>query len=164
MKRNFNFLALIILLALTACNQAGNKTELRDTSALVPAGTNQSSADDESSLAALVDTFIKSIVDPEKSILERIAHDDISYGHSAGRIENKAEFIEGLINGPFDFLSANTADQTIKISGDNAIVRHIFNAKVTNAGVPADLKLGILLVWKKVNGEWKLLARQAYKL
>ncbi len=118
----------------------------------------------EKAVAAAVETLNKGILDPEKSLLENIASNELSYGHSGGKVQNKSEFVEDLLHGTFDFLTINTSDQKIIISGKNAIVRHIFIAKATNAGTPVDLRIGNLLVWKKEHGQWKLLARQAFKL
>ena len=88
----------------------------------------------------------------------------LSYGHSSGKVEDKAAFVEGLLKGPFDFQTIDITDQTIKLVGKTAIVRHIFSSKVLNKGNPDSLKLGILLVWKKQKGKWKLLVRQAVKI
>lgn len=118
----------------------------------------------EKAVAAAVETLNQGILDPEKSLLENIASNELSYGHSGGKVQNKSEFVEDLLHGTFDFLTVNTTDQKIIISGKNAIVRHIFIAKATNAGTPVDLRIGNLLVWKKEHGQWKLLARQAFKL
>ncbi len=157
-------ISILLLLSLTtafvACNQAGTESESKDTTV---ASANGSSAEDETAIAAAVDSLNKGILDPEKNLLESIASDALSYGHSGGTIQNKAEFVEDLLNGAFDFKTVNIADQTIKVDGDNAIVRHMFTAKATNAGAPVDVGLGILLVWRKEGGQWKLLARQAFK-
>ena len=118
----------------------------------------------ERAIAAAVESLNKGIVNPEKSLLENIASDELSYGHSGGKVQNKSEFIDDLLNGSFDFLTVTTSDQKIIISDKNAIVRHIFTAKAINAGTPVDLRIGILLLWKKEHGQWKLLARQAFKL
>ena len=119
---------------------------------------------DEKALAAAVGILNKCILDPDKSLLENIASDALSYGHSGGKIQNKTEFVEDLLHGAFDFLSFDISKQSISVSGKNAIVRHDFIGKATNSGKPADVGLGILLVWRKEKGEWKLLARQAFKL
>ncbi len=118
----------------------------------------------EKAVAKAVETLNKGILDPERSLLENIASEELSYGHSGGKVQNKSEFVNDLLNGSFDFLTVNTSDQKIIISGKNAIVRHIFTAKATNAGSPVDLRIGNLLVWKKEGGQWRLLARQAFKL
>ena len=119
---------------------------------------------DEQAVASAVTALHGNVVNPERTALDMLVSDALSYGHSAGKVENKEQFIDFLFNGPFKFTSINTADQTIRVSGKNAVVRHIFIGKATNAGVPTDLRLGNLMVWRKEGGKWKLLARQAFKL
>ncbi len=112
----------------------------------------------EIAVAAAVERLNKGILDPDK------ASEGLSYGHSGGKVQNKAEFVEDLLHGTFDFLSVNTSNQKITVSGKNAIVRHTFVAKATNSGNPVDLNIGNLLVWRKESGQWKLIARQAFKI
>lgn len=119
---------------------------------------------DEKAVASAVEILNKGIIDPDKALLENITSEGLSYGHSGGKIQNKTEFVEDLIHGTFDFLTVNTSNQKIMISGKNAIVRHTFTAKATNAGTPVDLNIGNLLVWRKEHGQWKLIARQAFRL
>jgi ketosteroid isomerase-like protein len=119
---------------------------------------------DEKAVASAVTALHSNVVNPERIALDMLVSDALSYGHSAGKVENKEQFIDFLFNGPFKFTSINTADQTIRVSGKNAVVRHIFIGKATNAGVPTDLRLGNLMIWRKEGGKWKLLARQAFKL
>jgi ketosteroid isomerase-like protein len=119
---------------------------------------------DVQAVSNAVEKLSKAIVNPNRAALESIASDALSYGHSAGKVQNKAEFVEDLLNGPFDFLSVEPTNQTISISGNNAIVRHTFVAKATNAGVPTDIRIGIMMVWRKEGAEWKLFARQAFRL
>ncbi|MDT7828647.1 nuclear transport factor 2 family protein [Pricia sp. S334] len=104
------------------------------------------------------------LVDPERTVLKGMAADDLSYGHSSGNIQDGETFIDDLMNGPFDFLSIDTSDESIHISGSTAIARHVLSAKGTNEGEPAEVHIGIMLVFQKKNGKLRLLARQAYKL
>jgi ketosteroid isomerase-like protein len=55
-------------------------------------------------------------------------------------------------------------DQTIHIVGDDAIVRHIFTGETERDGKTNPITIGVLMVWHKQNGDWKLLARQAVRL
>ena len=118
----------------------------------------------ENEVAASVDALYKAMIDADKNVLENLAAAELSYGHSSGKVEDKTAFLEGLLKGPFDFQTIDITDQTIKLVGKTAIVRHIFSAKVLNKGNPDTLKLGMLLVWKKQKGKWKLLVRQAVKI
>lgn len=119
---------------------------------------------DEKAVAAAVERLNKGILDPEKDLLEDIASEGLSYGHSGGKVQTKAEFVEDLLHGTFDFKTVSTTNQQIWVTGKNAIVRHTFLAKATNAGSPVDLNIGNLLVWRKEHGKWKLIARQAFKI
>ena len=119
---------------------------------------------DEKSLSDAVDTLIQAMIRADKPVLESLAADDLNYGHSIGRVENKTQFIDAVVNGPFDYLSGNISDQTIKITKDVGVVRHVFTFKYKNNTEEGEMKLGVLLVWQKQSGKWKLLARQGYKL
>ncbi|MBU2906730.1 nuclear transport factor 2 family protein [Arenibacter algicola] len=112
-----------------------------------------------------VSTFNKVMVNPTAELMETLCSEELTYGHSSGLIQNRDEFIDDLVNGPFDFLTLEAADQTIHISGNTAIVRHIFLAKGTNAGEAVDVRIGNMQVFQKgKDGKLRLLARQAYKL
>lgn len=118
----------------------------------------------EMAVAYAVETLHKAMIDGNSSALEQIVTEKLSYGHSGGHIDDKKEFVEKLSSGKSDFVSITITDQTVSISGKNAIVRHILKAKTNDSGKPGDVHLRILLVWKKEAGKWKLLARQAVKM
>lgn len=107
----------------------------------------------------------KAMVDGDRAVLESLASEQLSYGHSGGHIDDKKEFVEKIASGNSDFLSIDLTEQTISVSGKTAIVRHILTAKTHDKGkAPADVHLRVLLVWQKQGGKWKLLARQAVKI
>jgi Domain of unknown function (DUF4440) len=119
---------------------------------------------DEKKVAEAVATLRQTMIDPDRAVLDKIIHQDLSYGHSSGTIETKAMFIESLVSNNSDFKTIDLTDQTIKIVGKNAIVRHKLFAETANKGVPNTAKLYILMVFTKVKGSWILLARQAAKI
>jgi ketosteroid isomerase-like protein len=119
----------------------------------------------EKSVAEAVENFRKLMVDPNKAAMESMICTELTYGHSSGKVENKAECIEALVSGKSDFLKINLSEQTIQVVGKTAIVRHILNADSHDAGKdPSTVKLKIMTVWQKQGGKWKLLARQAVKI
>lgn len=118
----------------------------------------------EQIIADAVSLLHSNVVNPNRNQLDKLVSSDLSYGHSAGKVENKEQFIDFLFNGPFKFTSINTTDQTIQVSRKNAVVRHIFVGKATNNGVPTDIRIGNLMIWRKEGGQWKLLARQAFRI
>jgi ketosteroid isomerase-like protein len=105
------------------------------------------------------------MVSLDKAQLEALTAPQLSYGHSAGRIENQKEYVDNLMarNSVFRFI--NLSDQTVAVVGNDAVVRHLMTAETQNqAGQVTPVRIGVLQVWQKQGADWKLLARQAYRL
>ena len=119
---------------------------------------------DEIKVTETIETLKKALIDADKAILEKLLHEDLSYGHSSGLIETKAMLIESLVSNNSDFKTIDLTEQTVKVVGKTAIVRHKLFAETANKGIPSTAKLNVLLIFTKVKGEWKLLARQAAKI
>jgi hypothetical protein len=124
----------------------------------------QAQSADEKKVAEAVDFLKKAMIDGDKTSLEAIAHEGLTYGHSNGNIETKAMFVEAISSGKSDFKTIDLTDQTIKVYGKTAIVRHKLFAETANGGTPGTAKLSIVLVFVKVKSQWQLLARQAVKI
>jgi hypothetical protein len=119
----------------------------------------------EKDVASAVETLMKGFIDADKTILDNMTAEELNYGHSAGKVQNKTEFIDEVVSGkPLDYLKIDLEGQTIKVTGKTAVVRHIFNAETSSNGTPGKLRIGIMQVWQKQKGKWVLIARQAYKL
>jgi ketosteroid isomerase-like protein len=104
------------------------------------------------------------MISKDKSTLEKLTSDDLSFGHSTAVIQNKSEFVNDVVSGPTIFQKIDVTNQTINLAGDIAIVRNISSISGTSKGAPLDIKIGILMIWRKQDGDWKLLARQGFKL
>ncbi|HAM11028.1 MAG: hypothetical protein A2X05_04150 [Bacteroidetes bacterium GWE2_41_25] len=119
----------------------------------------------EKEVASAVENLMKGFIDADKNILDNMTAEELNYGHSAGKVQNKTEFVDEVISGkPLDYLKIDLEGQTIKVTGKTAVVRHIFNAETSSNGTPGKLRIGNMMVWQKQKGKWKLIARQAYKL
>jgi ketosteroid isomerase-like protein len=117
-------------------------------------------AGDEAAVKQNVEALLKA----DKAELERLTADQLSYGHLDGRVQNKAEFIDGVMTRKATVKSLNFPDLKIAVAGDAAIARHIYESESETDGKPNSIRIGTLEVWQKQGGNWKLLARQAYKL
>lgn len=117
---------------------------------------------DEQAVAQAIQALTRAMLNPDAAALGALAHDALSYGHSAGRIENKAQFIANLVERGNPFGEINITEQTIAVVGDDAIVRHNFTGNTTGGGRVTPVRIGILQVWKKQGTSWKLFARQAF--
>lgn len=118
----------------------------------------------ETAVASATEQLRKAMVDADKTVLENLTAEKLSYGHSGGHIDDKKEFVEKIVSSKSDFITIDLTEQTISVSGKTAIVRHILTAKTNDGGKPGEVHLRVLLIWQKQGGKWVLLARQAVKI
>ncbi len=122
-----------------------------------------SNASDQAALTLAIEKFYNAIRDKDAAAFEPLLTHDVSYGHSSGRIEDKAQFIANVMNPKTKWKSIYGAKQANFFSGDTAISRHVMSGENERDGKPGTASMETMMVWQKQGGAWKLLARQAYK-
>ena len=119
----------------------------------------------EESLLNAVDKFKSLLLDPVRTELDQLCHENLTYGHSNGKIENKKEFIEAYASGNSDFIKITFSDIKVFITGKTAIVRHTLEGEAKDGDKPAgNIKIKVMLVFQQEKSGWKLLGRQAVKI
>jgi ketosteroid isomerase-like protein len=118
----------------------------------------------EKAVANAVEQLRKAMVDADSVMLDKLVSPKLSYGHSGGALDNKTVFVQKIVSGKSDFVTMELPEQSISISKNTAIVRHKFNAVTNDNGKPGEVHLVVMLIWQKLHGQWKLLARQAIKV
>jgi len=118
----------------------------------------------DADVSKAVESLKQALLDGNEEALEKIAHDNLTYGHSSGLVEDKKAFVEALASGKSDFTSITFSDQVITVTGNTATVRHKLSGETLNAGTKTPVNLSVLLVFVKEKGKWTLLARQAVKI
>ena len=122
---------------------------------------------DEKVIAAKVETLNKAIFENKDiAALETLLAQEITYGHSGGNLQSRAEMIKGVMADTKTYTNVKTEVGTILFSNNKTVVvRHILSAtQKEKDGKILPLKLQILQVWTKEKKDWKLLARQAVKI
>lgn len=119
---------------------------------------------DDASVGVAVEAFRQAMLKADKRAFETLCSDQLSYGHSAGRIENKEQFIVGATNGKSTWKTLAFNNVTNKAVGHEAISRFMFVGQSESEGKVNDVNIGVLMVWREEKGHWKLLARQAFKV
>lgn len=131
---------------------------------LLPPAAVLAQTPDQSAIAAAVVDLHQAILAADPARLAAVSADTLTYGHSAGRIENKAQFIDQLVSRRSVYRSIAVSDQVILVSGDVATVRHNLAVETENAGRVVPSRLGVLLVWQRQSDRWRLIARQSIAL
>ena len=117
---------------------------------------------DEAAVRKAIDDLTKAMMAADKAKLEALVADQLSYGHSAGKLETKKEFVDVIAGKKTIYKSITLNDPTVSVSGNNPIARHVFVVETETDGKPATAKVSVMQVWVKDGGAWKLLARQAF--
>jgi hypothetical protein len=101
----------------------------------------------------------------DSATLEALCAKTVSYGHSHGNLQNRAELIKGVTNNKSNYTDTAVSAIKIFIQDKTAIVRYLFKAKENKKdGTSTDLDFSMMLIWIKEKGKWKLMGRQAVSL
>ena len=119
---------------------------------------------DEVTVADVVEVLRKGILEPDKAKLAQVTSEQLSYGHSSGRVETKEQFINGVMTRKAVVKSLAFPELKVTVVGNAAIARHIYLAESELDGKATTTRIGALQVWQKQDGGWKLLARQGFRL
>jgi len=117
---------------------------------------------DDKLIATLKDFHIALV---QKNTVTINQHTDkaLSYGHSNGWVETKAELISNLETGHMTYNSYREDSIAVMINGNRANVRFIADIKATRNNITGDYHLKVLEVWVKKSRRWILFARQAVR-
>lgn len=133
----------------------------------MPAFVLSSAQANEADVAAVtqaVAALTKAMLTADKAQLEALTADQLSYGHSSGAIQDKADFVNVITAKKTVYKSIELSKQTVAIAGNDAIVRHAWESESgAGDGKWNVSKIGVLQVWQKQGANWRLLARQAFK-
>ncbi len=119
-------------------------------------------SEDAAPVEQQVEALRKLMINPDRQGLEAIFADQLTYGHSDGRVQTKQAVVDALVNHRSVFHSITLSQQTVTLSGDVAVVRHRFEADAVSNGKPGHPDIKVLQVWQKLGGHWQLLVRQAH--
>ena len=132
--------------------------------AAVSAGPVLADAQDEAAVKQAVEEFKTAWLKQDKAKLEAMTLPQLSYSHSDAHLEDKAKFIEGVMGRKATVKSLEFPEMTVQVVGNTAIVRHLWVSQTELEGKITDTKIGVMQVWQKQDGGWKLLARASHRL
>jgi hypothetical protein len=121
------------------------------------------SSPDESAVNDAMSQLSAAMIAGDAQKMKALTADTLTYGHSSGRVQDQAAFIDTIASGQTRYKRIDLSNTVTTVTGDNAVVRDHFSGTTESARKLAEVDFDVLLVWQKQNGVWKLLARQGYK-
>ncbi len=121
-------------------------------------------AEPDKEVLTAMDTWRKAMIAKDGKALEKLYAADLTYTHSSGKNETKAEAIAAIVNGKGKTEKIEFADTTVRVYGKTALVKGKVSITASTDGKQATTNLNILHVWVKGSSGWQLSARQAIRL
>jgi len=118
---------------------------------------------DEEKLINTVKEFHQALVTKNTVSINQQTDKALSYGHSNGWVETKAELMKNLQTGYINYHSYKEDSISVVMNNNMASVRFLADIDVTFLNTTMVYHLRVLEVWVKKGKRWVLFARQAVK-
>jgi len=145
MKTKTYLLSFLFFLALTITPQAqGNKVE--------------------QAIISLEQQWVDALVKADGAALEQIYSDQLTYTHSSGSTDTKAEYITNLKAGKTKYESLVREDVKVRVFGNTVLHTSKTNIRLISNGQPSAFAVKVLHVWVKEGSKWRMVAHQTTRL
>jgi ketosteroid isomerase-like protein len=121
----------------------------------------QSPAGAEEEVLTALQAWKEATLAKDGAALDGLLHDELTYSHSNGRTQSKADVLASVTAGKSSVTGMDFGDQTVRVYGAAAVVKGIVDVHSSKGGVDSTAHLDILHVWIKGPQGWQMVARQA---
>ena len=118
---------------------------------------------EEEKLTTTLKEFHQALVNKNTASINQQTDKALSYGHSNGWVETKADMIKDLETGYIVYHSIKEDSLNIVMNGNMANARFVADINATLKGTTVMFHLKVLEVWVKKGKRWVLFGRQAVK-
>ena len=118
---------------------------------------------EEEKLTTALKEFHQALVNKNTASINQQTDKALSYGHSNGWVETKADVIKDLETGYIVYHSFKEDSLKISINESVANVRFVADVRATMNGNDTNVHLKVLEVWVKKGKRWILFARQGVR-
>ena len=115
----------------------------------------------EKEVMAAMDALRKAHMGKDRAALEKVFHNDLSYAHSNGLIETKAQAVQHISTSKAIYEDIDITNTTVRAYGNVALVTCTTDIRENVEGKKNVNHLVVLLVWLKGPQGWQLVGRQS---
>jgi ketosteroid isomerase-like protein len=119
-------------------------------------------ASEEAAVARVLEAYRQAMLAGDADELAAICMDQLTYGHTTGLVESKAELIDSVRRGTTVWKSMAFIEPTHCVVGDAAISRCTLLGENESAGTASPVRFSVVMAWKKQGEAWRLLLRQGF--
>jgi uncharacterized protein (TIGR02246 family) len=120
--------------------------------------------DVEQAVAAAHDRRMAATIAADLTGLAAMMTDDLTYTHSSGVTETRAEFLAALKSGKYVYREIAPRDRRIRVHGDAAIVSGPCHVVIEPGGKRTEIDLYFTELYVKESGQWRMALWQSTRL
>lgn len=110
------------------------------------------------------DQRIAAMIKADLAALDTLLAEELTYTHSNGRVETKAQFLAALKSGDLRYEAIDREDLTVRSYGETAVFTGRATLRVKSKGQENRFLVRFIDVYVKRNGRWQMVAWQSTRL
>src|SRR6266436_6331950 len=115
----------------------------------------------EKEILAIMDTYKDAMIHNNAGVLGKLLHEDLTFVHSAGQLETKADVLKSVTTGKNVITRMEFSDTNVRFYGNTALVKCRVDLWHSDTNI---VHMNVLHVWLNGRDGWQLVARQATRL
>ncbi len=127
--------------------------------ALAWADTSDPKAEQE--ILATMDAYKDAMIHNNAAVLGKLLSDDLTFVHSAGQLESKADVLKSVTTGKNVITRMEFSDTSVRFYGNTVLVKCRVDLWHSETNI---VHMNVLHAWVKGAVGWQLVARQATRL
>ena len=118
----------------------------------------------QDAILALEDERFRAMIAGDLPTLDRILADDLTYVHSGGQLESKAEFLGRLRSGDLKYKVMRREDVQVRLLDCAAVVTGRVHVEVYAEGEDRSIVMRFTDVYAQRAGRWRMVAWQSTRI
>jgi len=115
----------------------------------------------EKEVLATMETYRQAMIHNDANVLGKLLADDLTFVHSAGLLESKADVLKSVTTGKNVIKRMEFSDMSVRLYGKTALVKCRVDLWHSDTDI---VHMNILHAWVNGPAGWQLVARQATRL
>ena len=118
----------------------------------------------EDDIRAIDTRRVTALLKGDRAVLETVLADDLTYGHTDGRIDTKQKLLSALESGRATYRNYQGSTPNVRIQGDTAVINGAAELETLAQNKPVPISIRYLAVYQKRGDTWQLVAYQSTRL
>ena len=132
---------------------------------MTPSSTNGGATISPEAVRAAELAFYKAMIAQDHAAMRELLAEDLDYIHSTGVIEGKEAYLDGIVNGLYEYSDIQSVEPDIRVYDKGAVIMSRTTMYVSKRGEPKNaVPLVSTLVWALEDGKLRLRRRHATRL